>query len=219
MDAAEIHRRIVASTLGLEFDPEMHVYRWDGRVLPSVTGICRVASGEQSGVYAPGSAERGKRVERAVQTFYEVGISAAEELLEEEDEPYWSSFLDWLETDEAAEVIPRFWQVPIAVVSEGLPNYCGTLDIIADLVRPPHAAILDLKTMAGRGTTPKGYRLQLAGYTAAVRLLTGALPGRGIFRLTPGVPGRIEWDNDEAAILAFGCAATARNWFQRRTTT
>lgn len=220
VDADEVYRRIVAGTLGLEFDPEEHVYRWDGAIVPSVTRIARATvGGSGGGEYGgtPEAAERGKRVEAAVQAFYERGLSAAYEGLEPEDEPFFDAFLDWLGTDEAADVIPRHWQVQIAVTQLWVAPYAGRLDILADT--PRGVAVIDLKTKESAGAMPRDYWLQLAGYGTAVMKLACVPIRRGLLRLTPGETGRIEWDDEEqglAGLNAWGSACICFDYLNRR---
>lgn len=216
MSAQEIVIAAIQRSLGLEFEEDSHTYRWDGKVVPSVTQIV----GEKPPDILPvrRAMERGTRVDAAINEVEE-GLGNGWGCLERSDEPFFEAYLLWRRDNEgwtpAARQLQLLGRVPMPWGGEFL--YSGTLDGIYDT--PEGIVVVEDKTWVDPDRTiPKHYRLQVAGYTAALCTARGAaLPIRRCLRLlTPGTGVRLEWCDDPSDLQAFYAAVILKAWRKTR---
>ena len=111
----------------LTFDPERHIYRLDGVILPSVTQIMRPLSDEKykdiDQDVLEAAAQRGTAVHSACEFF---GLHGAEEI-EPEYQMYFDAFLAWNREHDV-----KYIKTEQAIWHKQL-LYAGTLDLIASV--------------------------------------------------------------------------------------
>ena len=143
----------------LTFEEESHTYRLDGEIIPSVSQIIDAAGywGEKKGSFAPGAAEKGRRIHQAIELLNLKQLDW-KQIEGTGYEPYLRGYEMW-----RTDWRPEIREIECRLVGEchGVV-YAGTVDLIAD-VRGA-LQILDVKT--GR-QYPKPYRAQLGGYMIA----------------------------------------------------
>lgn len=134
----------------LEFDPEVHQYRVDGRILPSVTQVLE-AAGISDKTWVPESALiRGTHVHRAIEL--DIASDLDWSTLDESYYPYMEAWEAFQKESgfviEASEI--RVWH--------RTDLYAGTLDLRGRFSRS--RAIIDIKV----NSIPPHTRIQTAGY-------------------------------------------------------
>ncbi|MSR15332.1 MAG: hypothetical protein EXR86_12370 [Gammaproteobacteria bacterium] len=137
----------------LTFDPQAHVYRVDGEVVPSVTQILEHAGMISAFCKDPLAAERGSRVHEACALLAQNQLDLA--TLDERIMGYVLSYAAFLGAASNWTLI-RVEQR----VFEPLHQYAGTYDALF------HGWLIDLKS----GGPAKWHALQLAAYHHAARL-------------------------------------------------
>lgn len=135
----------------LEFSDSEHVYRLDGRVIPSVTGILRDEQFIDATWFTEYSRDRGTKVHQAIE-FYDAGDLDEETL----DPVLWPYVTAWQRFKQEANVTIEASEVRLASEVYG---FAGTIDKLATIGSTK--AIVDLKTSA---TVEAWWAIQLAFY-------------------------------------------------------
>ena len=124
----------------LTFDPERHIYRLDGVIIPSVTQIMKPLSDAEYTDIDPDildkAAKRGTSVHEAVEMYETYGIEDSPP----EYQPYFDAYLKWR----------RKYQ-PHVISTEGATFhkallYAGTLDLVVEIGNELY--LIDIKTTA-----------------------------------------------------------------------
>jgi hypothetical protein len=164
-----------------DFDEEEHVYRVDGRIVPSVTQIIELAGIGQSSATASGfeiseavmeaAAERGTIVHRAIELDSRGELD--DDSLDEETASYVSAWREFVADTGFVAVASelRFYERP--------NRYAGTIDLVGYIGDEP--TVIDIKT-GSVGLKP-WHQLQLAAY--ARPLETEEWPNRIMLHLRP----------------------------------
>ena len=173
----------------LEFDEVDHIYRLDGRVLPSVTEILKDVGAIDTQWYTEGDRHRGSLVHRAALYLME-------------------GDLDWSELDESiagyVRSLDRFLaenrvEVLFAEKIVHGPNHAGRLDIVCKL--SGRLALIDEKT----GNVEPACKLQTAGYAQALEYSEGIRAERryGLKLHADGKAARIVGPYDDVSDFAY----------------
>jgi hypothetical protein len=173
----------------LSFEPEEHIYRLNGRMLPAVTQIIGelerdggVYVNRYSGAVVPAGAVEGARdygatVHRLFQLFATGGDDriAREKLSPELRRAYDTINMSF----DAKGIVPIGSEVMLYHPDE---TYAGTVDLVARV--GGQLTVIDLKG----GTKPGGVGMQTAGYEPMVRAWLGLQPGGVIKRACLHLP-------------------------------
>ena len=160
--------------MNLTFDPESHVYRFNGRKVPSVTEILRAEGFIDTAWFTDYGRQRGKLAHLAIHLLDEGELD--EESLDPVLSPYveaWKRF----KADTGVRVIES--EAPCA---DPLGRYAGTPDKI--VVMDGKQVCLDIKT----GTVQPWTRLQLCAYCEAKGIYRRSAVGLhddGTYKLHP----------------------------------
>lgn len=183
----------------LEFDPINHIYKYNGRVIPSVTGILKGVGIIDDRFYNEEACKRGSKVHLATQLLDEDDLD--EDSIDDDIRPYLDA---WKKFKYDTGFIPD--KIEAQVMSEAY-YYAGTLDRTGKF-RRPNKSLLDIKTIKTRGAIAKWVRLQIAGYRYCLEEphdgLVVQLCGNGTYRA--------ESFEDPNDIKTFLCAAVTYNW-------
>ena len=155
----------------LTFEQETHTYRFDGKVIPSVTQVMKQASEDHYAGISPQrlavAADRGTRVHKAIE-LYELGI----EVIDPEVKPYVTNYrvakaLNHIEPHEQE-----------LMLSNGI--FAGTVDMLADV--KGQQVLIDLKATAK--FNKELAEIQLAGYVELLEYNGIGVNGTYILHLT-----------------------------------
>ncbi len=139
--------------MSLSFDPETHVYKFNGRVVPSVTEILRAENFIDTTFFTDYGRQRGKLAHLAIHLL-DMG-----ELDEESLDPVLSPYVEaWKRFRADTDITIIESEVPIL---DPLKRYAGTPDKIVML--DGKQTCIDMKT----GTVSPWTRLQLCAYCEA----------------------------------------------------
>lgn len=137
----------------LTFDADKHEYRWNGRVVPSVTGILKVVGLIDSAWHTPEATERGSMIHLA--TALDDRGELDEASVDERIAGYLNAWRHW-------RSVSGFEMHAIeSPVYSTHYDYAGTLD--RDGRHNGSRAVLDIKS----GSPEPWHRLQLAAYAIA----------------------------------------------------
>lgn len=143
---------VTAQTPVLEFEPATHVYRINGRQVPSVTQILQAAGMTNGAYWTPEARDRGTYVARATEILDRDPDDFDWDAVDEDKVGYvraWEKF----KCDSGCEIIEsEEW-----VCSEAY-QFAGTLDRV--VLWNGHAVLIDIKT----GSGAEWHSLQTAGY-------------------------------------------------------
>jgi hypothetical protein len=182
----------------LEFSDSEHVYRLDGRVIPSVTGILRDEQFIDATWFTEYSRDRGTKVHQAIE-FYDVG-DLDEETLDPVLRPYLAA---WQRFKEEAHVTIEASEVRLASEVYG---FAGTIDKVAAIGNVK--AILDIKS----GQVQPWTGLQLAAYHI---LLNEPARKRYAVQLNNDGSYRLHEFKDRSDRAVFLAALTVHQWKRR----
>lgn len=165
-----------------DFDPEEHIYRVDGRIVPSVTEILAgvgLSDNTKAGAWEidpdvlANAADRGTMVHLAIEL--DCTGELDEDTVDDEIWPYleaWRQFVDDTGFLPVANEL-RFYHPRL--------DYCGTADMIGYM--GDQLTVLDLKT-GSIGLKP-WHKYQLAAYAAAITKEGDTWPHRMMLHLRP----------------------------------
>ena len=145
----------------IQFDPEPHIYTVDGRVIPSVTQILEDTGLVDYSALPPSirdaALERGEQVHRAIALYFQGDLD--ESSVPANYQGYFQAALTFcMDVDMKTE--------PDGLEMRGYverPEYCGTLDLVGNLLVPRigrRNCLVDWKT----GAAEPWVRLQTAAY-------------------------------------------------------
>ena len=155
----------------LTFEQETHTYRFDEKVIPSVTQVMKQASEDHYAGISPQrlavAADRGTRVHKAVE-LYELGI----EVIDPEVQPYVTNY-------RVAKALKKFQPTEQELMlTNGI--FAGTVDMIAEL--GGQQVLIDLKATAKFNKDLA--EIQLAGYVQLCEYNGIGINGTYILHLT-----------------------------------
>jgi len=192
----------------LTFEEEEHVYRWNGKVMPSVTRIIEPLAGSLAGIPRD-VLERKRQIGHAlhlcVRLFHSPeGLDAA--TVDAAVQPYFDAYL------EANAVHGFIWTVQEQPVGDPVAWIAGTPDAIGTSKQVDGQFVADWKTTA---ELSKVVGVQLAGYR---RVLKRPTLRRFVLWLTPGSSTKYRFiefkDADDDA--AFAACLALHNWRSKR---
>ena len=191
----------------LTFEEEGHVYRWNGKEMPSVTRVIEPLAGSLAGIPRD-VLERKRKIGRAlhlcVKLHHAGGVDS--DSIDPAVRPYFYAYL------EANAVHGFIWTVQEQPVGDPVAWIAGTPDAIGTSKQVDGQFVADWKTTA---ELSKVVGVQLAGYR---RLLKRPSLKRYVLWLTPGSSTKyrlIEFkDADDDA--AFAACLALHNWRSKR---
>ncbi len=144
----------------IEFDPETHTYKVDGRVVPSVTQILGVMGCGNNRFYTDEGRERGK----AIDDLTEMSDAGTLDLeAARERYPQYVGYVEaWISFRAEMQFDCRHIQLKVAHAELG---YAGTLDRLGAWPAIPADVLIDIKSGAPEWWHP----LQTQGYAACIR--------------------------------------------------
>jgi hypothetical protein len=178
----------------IDFDEAVHSYRLNGRVVPSVTQVLKLAGVVDDEWYDDASCLRGTYVHEATEMFDKGELD--EETLDPVIVPYlgaWKAFL----RESKAEII----DIEKRVVNE-VYRYAGTLDRIAIVAK--RLTVIDIKT----GSPEPSHQLQTAGYA---RCLPESVQRLAVYLRDDGTYKSVE-HADFGDAHVFLAAVAVANW-------
>lgn len=157
----------------LTFDAGPHIYRLDGREIPSVTTIMKPLSDAKYGSIPSNvlekAADRGTAVHQAIEDYIKYGFAD----IDSEYHGYLNAFEKWNE-----EYHPSFITSEMFVYHP-LMQYAGTLDILAEITGQTY--LIDTKTTSE--IIEKSCRIQLEAYNQALSAHGIHIDGKAILNL------------------------------------
>ena len=194
------------------FDPESHIYRVDGRIIPGVTTILKGLTPDYDAFMSSAEARRrGKLVHALTAVMDGRGDLWPDDLKEEEEEDMavagytdaWFKF----KKDTGVSIDPDWIERPVHHESYG---YAGTVDRVVEW--GGRRVLIDIKTGAYHHT----HELQLAAYRMAIY----AYPDRNapvhysaaVYLRRNGAYTLKVFEYDQRALTAFLAQLTLRNW-------
>jgi len=189
--------------VGLEFDPDAHLYRWQGSILPSVTQVIQAAGLVDTRFFTDEGRDRGSEVHRITQLYDEHDLGDFDQDL--------VGYLEaWISARDTMKMHPIHVELP--VVSRKY-KVAGTLDrvMLSPLYKRPILA--DIKT----GPLDDTIGLQTAGYGLCYReSFSAASPvERASVHLEADGKFRMEFYDDPLDESVFLCALTVTQWRAR----
>lgn len=185
--------------MNLTFDPEAHVYRLDGRLVPGVTRVLQDEGLVDASHFTEYSRDRGTKAHRAIELY------DAEDLAEEDLDPVLRPYLEaWRRFKAEAGVTIEASEVRL---SSETYRFAGTIDKIGSVGGNP--AIIDIKTAA---RVESWWAIQLAGYHILVNE-----PARKRYAVQLGADGgyRLHQFKERSDREVFLAALTVHNWKRR----
>lgn len=202
------------------FDPESHIYRVDGRIIPGVTTILKGLTPDYDAFMSSAEARRrGKLVHALTAVMDGRGDLWPDDLKEEEEEDMavagytdaWFKF----KKDTGVSIDPDWIERPVHHESYG---YAGTVDRVVQW--GDRRVLIDIKT----GSYHHTHELQLAGYRAAINAGPGdcgsspicadefVYRSAAVYLRRNGTYTLRSFDDDNKALTAFLAQLTLRNW-------
>ena len=207
------------------FDPDRHIYRLRGEIIPGVTTILSRAIAKPSLAFWRGKVgnPEASRVSRLATEHGTAVHAVCERIAKHEPEP-WDltelepaiykpaiAFRGWLN-----ETVGRVIGTELLVWSEKL-WYAGTADLVVQMRGDEHATVIDLKTSKSGYPPDPSWRGQLSAYQVAlwesagiratrrvVLQLPSNSPGALILHEFPRDDARGDWEAFRAALALYG---------------
>lgn len=191
----------------LTFDPGPHEYRWNGRLLTSVSRLLAPIAGDLSKIPVQ-TLERKRSIGHAlhlcVHLHHDTGVDP--ESVDDAVRPYFDAYLE-------ADAVHAFkWTQQERPIGDPLFGYAGTPDAVGTSQHVEGEFVADWKTTA---VLPPHVGVQLAGYR---KLLKRPDLKRYVLWLTPNTRAKYQFieckdTDDDAAFMA--CLAL-HNWRMKR---
>lgn len=145
----------------IDFDPNTHTYRYDGKVIPSVTEICKPITDRHYGAISltvlDYASRRGTAIHEACQ---DIDLDLEPDV-DAETLPYIQAYCDFLR-----DYKPE-WDMIEQIVVDRQGRYAGTVDRAGLLLGKP--CVIDIKTISSLNKATKlSVCVQTAGYEMAI---------------------------------------------------
>lgn len=191
----------------LTFEEDKHIYKLDGRYLPSVTTVMKPLSQalykDVDECVLNKAAERGTAVHNAIENYTLFGI----EDIEPEYEGYFNAYKDWL-----TDMNPKTLGTECRVYHKYL-RYAGTADMPVEI--DGKNILIDFKTSASVNKMLTG--VQLEAYSKAFESHGLCFDGKAILHLKSN--GKYDWTyyerNDSESWDVFGALMLVYNHIQK----
>jgi hypothetical protein len=183
----------------LKFDPEKHIYSFNDRVVPGVTGILDQAGMVESTFFTPEACQRGTAVHKGANLIDDDCLDW--NTVHENYVPYLQAYEKYLNENKVE------WHYVETKVFDPILFYAGTLDREGIINR--EYCIIDIKT----GTPHDWAKMQTMAYKHARKV--GAtrrilqLKSNGKYKLHP------PYEDDQKDFAEFKAALVVANWKQR----